>query len=164
MISMNIENLNQHKIYDMFESENKNMYGPVSLKFPLLFDITANKRPNIDIDSLIINAYNYYKEIYNINLTENISNLIKNNDFKKDTQIIYITIHHNAEHKLKEIEDIIQINLLYKNIFESHLYELHNLSDLSDKLVEQIYKVNIDEIQYIICLFKQIDTLVYKYN
>lgn len=147
----------------MFES--KYMFGPISNKYPLLFEITANKKPeNIDSNNLIMNAYKSYKNMYNIE--SNISQLLKSQYFKKDTQILHIAIHHNTGYKLKELEELIQTNKIYKEYFESKLYDLHKLSDFSDKVVEEVhvYFENDTKINYILFLLKEIEKLLFKYQ
>jgi len=152
------------EINKMFE--NKYNFGSVSNKYPLLFEITANKKPqNINTDELIMNSYRYYRIIYDIN-NKNINELLKNYDFKKDTQIIHIAIHHNIEHKLKELDDYTQTNTIYKELLESRIYDLHKLSDYADVIVEEVnkyssYEKNSDNIYL---LLKEVQCLLYKYN
>jgi hypothetical protein len=102
---------------------------------------------------------------YDIN-NKNINELLKNYDFKKDTQIIHIAIHHNIEHKLKELDDYTQTNTIYKELLESRIYDLHKLSDYADVIVEEVnkyssYEKNSDNIYL---LLKEVQCLLYKYN
>lgn len=158
-----VDNYKSYENDIMFE--NKYMFGPISNKYPMLFEITANKKPeNINISSLIMNAYKSYKNMYDIE--HNISQLLKSQYFKKDTQVLHIAIHHNTGYKLKELEELIQTNIIYKEYFESTLYDLYKLSDFSDKVVEEVhvYFENDTKINYLLFLLKEIEKLLYKYH
>lgn len=127
--------------------KNKYFYISISNKYPLLFDITATKNDSIDYDKIIKNAYKDYEELYDL---DDSINLLKNIDFINDTQILHIAIHNSCGYKLKEFEELIQKNKIYKEVFEVNIYELQVLSDLSDKLIEQIYIIeNREDIEYI---------------
>jgi len=142
-----------------------NIFGPLSLKYPLLFDITANKKPDFNTNELVKNAYNCYLRTYNVN-EFSINNLLNNNNFKKDTEIIHIAVHNNTEYILNDIEEVLQLNTIYKEVFEFQIHDLRNLNNISDKIIEEVFNSSIEDekkIDNILFLLKEIEKLKKKY-
>lgn len=137
MNSFNNKELNINTYSEKYLFENK---YTLSLKYPLLFEITANKKYEIDYKSLIKNAYKYYKDLYNFN--KNFDLLIKNYEFRKDTELLFIAIHNSNTYELKNLEEYsLKIVKTYNEIFENIIYDLHKLGDLSDNIVNLIHNI-----------------------
>lgn len=165
---MNSFDNNKQKYFN----KNKNTYSEnnienkysLSLKYPLLFDITANQTYNIDYKNLINNAYKYYKDLYNIN-DNNLVLLINYYEFKKDTQLLYIAIHNSTTRELKNLEEYVQVDTSYKDIFENIVYDLHKLYDLSDNIVNFVHNIenNVNKIDDLQLLLQESEKLIKKY-
>lgn len=158
MNSFNNNNELNKNIY--IEKKFENKYA-LSLKYPLLFDITANQKYNIDHKYLIKNAYEYYKQLYNIN--KNLDLLIKSNDFKKDTELLYIAINNSNTYELKNIEEY--YSKKNNDIFENIIYDLNKLGDISNNIVNLIHNIDthFSEVNNLHLMIKESEKYIKKY-